>query len=130
MMISARIRARKILSWVFRNYQIEAEFSLRQFYWRYLAHQMKTLCVIKKRAENIHILSSNDKSIAEEVRVNIAKCFAGIDEFWECWKAIPASMENLSWSLKETFRVSVKQVNISDLIDLGKCINSYYLILY
>jgi hypothetical protein len=80
---------------------------------------MKTLCLIKKRAENAHILSSNNMPIAKEVRANVAHCFAGIDEFWECWKAIPAHMENLSWSLDETYTVSVKQVNSTDLIDLG-----------
>ena len=46
-MIHGRVIARQILMWIFRNYAFEEDRSMETFYWRYLAHQLKTLCQIK-----------------------------------------------------------------------------------
>jgi hypothetical protein len=67
-MIHGRITARQILTWIFSNYAFEGDVSMEVFYWRYLAHQLKTLCQIKERVEWQDINTFDCNSIAKEVK--------------------------------------------------------------
>jgi hypothetical protein len=148
-MIHGRVKARQILAWIFANYGFEGDTSMETFYWRYLAHQLKTLFQIKERVEEQDIRSFNNDRIAKEVKKKIDKSFAGLSQFQNAWRDLPedeslddevsdngvfnggiaedevpkvkpGNVRKLHWSLKERFRVIVRRAEPGNTINFGK----------
>ena len=88
-MIHGRVMARRILVWIFANYAFEEDISIQTFYWRYLAHQLKTLCQVKQRAESKDIESYDTGPIMKEVKEKINQSFAELSAFQDAWRDLP-----------------------------------------
>jgi hypothetical protein len=131
-MIHGRIRARQILAWVFTNYAFEGDILIETFYWRYLAHQLKTLTQIKERIEWQDVNTFNSCT-AEAVKEKIKQTFAGLNVFQNAWESLPEDeimdleaansdgegitevsdtnpkyARKLKWSLNERYKVVVR----------------------
>ena len=145
-MIHGRITARQILTWIFSNYAFEGDVSMEVFYWRYLAHQLKTLCQIKERVEWQDINTFDCNSIAKEVKKKIQQTFAGVGAFQKAWEDLPEDevlegevpevgdsdnedevpvtkpryARKLQWSLNERYKVVVRCGEPSNKIDFSK----------
>jgi hypothetical protein len=84
-MIQGRVWARELLVWIFDRYEMEGPTTLREIYWKYLAHQLKTLCQAKHIAEKEEIFAYHGKANGRQVKKNIVRSFAGVKEFWDAW---------------------------------------------
>ena len=135
-MIHGRVIARQILMWIFRNYAFEEDRSMETFYWRYLAHQLKTLCQIKHQAELEDIKSFGTDCIVKKVKAKIDRSFVGLSAFHNAWRDLPEEeilevfngdiaddevRKKFTWSLKERYTVIVRRAEPENTTDLGKC---------
>lgn len=144
-MIHGRIRARQILAWVFANYAFEGDVSMEMFYWRYLAHQLKTLCQSKERAE--WQINTFNTFTASNVKNKIDQTFAGLSAFQSAWEDLPEDeiledavpevansdgedvaeapdtepiyARKLHWSLNERYKVVVRRAEPENKVDFS-----------
>jgi hypothetical protein len=89
--IFGRAKSREVVTWVLRNYELQGDISLQDFFWRYLAYQAHAICYAKETAESEQVYSYTGRRFSNDVSLLIQRSFVDVVEFWPQWESFRAS---------------------------------------
>jgi hypothetical protein len=108
-MINGRSVSRKLLRWLFRNYNLSGNTSIQTLYWQYFAYQARAICHGKSYAERRQAFSWNQRPIAAEVRKKVEDSFLRIPNFAAEWNSIDPDPVSFEWLGQEHPSVVIKE---------------------
>lgn len=120
-MIQGRKRTREVLGWLFNNYGLDGDLSLREVFWKYLTIQLEALRCGKAQAEKNRVYSFEPKLIARHVSAAINNCFRPFPYFskFSAQLQLEDRRANFAWPVGLRYNVVMRDMDMLERLEDG-----------